>query len=49
MKQVDLKNLYDSGLSRLSKLKNSSYVYIVELEENHRHPALKEVLGLYYS
>ena len=49
MKQVDLKNLYDSGLSRLSKLQNSSYVYIVELEENHRHPALKEVLGLYYS
>jgi phosphate starvation-inducible PhoH-like protein len=49
MRQVDLRNLYDSGLSRLNKLKDSSYVYIVELQENHRHPALKEVLGLYYS
>lgn len=48
-KQVDLKNYYDSGLSKLDKLKNSPYVYIVELEENHRHPALKEVLRLYYT
>ena len=48
-RQVDLKNFSESGLSRLEKLNKSSYVYIVELQENHRHPALKEVLRLYYS
>lgn len=48
-KQVDLKHFNQSGLSKLNKLKDSPYVYIVELQENHRHPALKEVLRLYYS
>lgn len=48
-RQVDLKYNEDSGLSKIKNLENSSYVYIVELLENHRHPALKEVLRLYYS
>jgi phosphate starvation-inducible protein PhoH and related proteins len=48
-KQIDLKHFNQSGLSKLDKLKGSPYVYIIELQENHRHPALKEVLRLYYS
>lgn len=48
-RQVDLKHFSESGLSKLEKLKKSSYVYTIELQENHRHPALKEVLHLFYS
>jgi phosphate starvation-inducible protein PhoH and related proteins len=47
-KQIDLKNYYESGLSKINKLKDSKFVNIIELTENHRHPALKEVLSLYY-
>lgn len=47
--QIDLKPISHSAVSKLNKLSKSNYVYNVTLTENHRHPALKEVLELFYS
>jgi phosphate starvation-inducible PhoH-like protein len=47
-KQIDLKNRNDSAVHEISKLKDSDFVYVVNLEDNHRHAALDEVLKLLY-
>lgn len=47
--QIDLKNKNDSGIHDIPKLKDSKYVYIVELKDNHRHEALDDVLNRLYS
>lgn len=44
--QIDLKDKYFSGVSDLYRLEKSQYVNIITLYENHRHPALSEVLRL---
>lgn len=44
--QIDLKVKSDSAIWDIEKLKNSKYVSIIELKENHRHEAVKEVLEL---
>lgn len=44
--QIDLKNKSDSAIWEIEKLKNSKYVYVTELLENHRHPAVFELLEL---
>tara|TARA_R110000822_G_scaffold128195_28_gene263964 strand:- start:2659 stop:3309 length:651 start_codon:yes stop_codon:yes gene_type:complete len=47
--QIDLKFNNDSAVHEVAKLKDSQYVYRVRLEENHRHPAVNEVLKLLYT
>jgi phosphate starvation-inducible PhoH-like protein len=44
--QIDLKNKNNSASCEIEKLKNSEFVYITELNNNHRHPAVKNVLGI---
>jgi phosphate starvation-inducible PhoH-like protein len=44
--QIDLKKKTDSAIHELELLRESNYVYIKELKENHRHPAVFEVLDL---
>lgn len=44
--QIDLKKKTDSAIYDLEILKESKYVYIKELKQNHRHPAVFEVLDL---
>ncbi len=46
--QIDLKFPNDSAVHEISKLQNSQYVYTVKLTDNHRHPALDEILKLLY-
>lgn len=48
-KQIDLKNKLESATHGVSKIINSDYVYRIELLENHRHPAVDEVLDLLYN
>ena len=43
---IDLKKKTDSAIHELELLRESNYVYIKELKENHRHPAVFEVLDL---
>ena len=47
--QIDLKNKLDSAMTKVEKLKESSYVYVVHLQENYRHPAVKDVLERFYN
>ena len=47
--QIDLKFNNDSAIHEVPKLKNSKYVYTINLKDNHRHAALDEVLRLLYS
>jgi phosphate starvation-inducible protein PhoH len=44
--QIDLKYKNDSAIHDVVKLKESKYVHIVELKDNHRHEALNDVLKL---
>lgn len=44
--QIDLKKKSDSAISEIEKLKGSEFVYICELAENHRHPAVHSILNL---
>jgi phosphate starvation-inducible PhoH-like protein len=42
--QVDLKSVNDSAIHELAKIKDSNHVFKVVLEDNHRHPAIDDVL-----
>ena len=44
--QIDLKRPADSAFFSIEKLRTSNYVSIIELKENHRHPAVEELLEL---
>jgi phosphate starvation-inducible PhoH-like protein len=44
--QIDLKHRNDSAIHEVPKLKNSDFVYDVELKDNHRHESLDEILKL---
>ena len=44
--QIDLKDPNYSAINEVSKIKDSKYVYKVVLEDNHRHPAIDDVLRL---
>jgi len=47
--QIDLKFANDSAVHEVHKLKESSYVFNVNLKDNHRHESLDEVLKLLFS
>ena len=47
--QIDLKFANDSAIHEVPKLKESEYVYTINLKDNHRHESLDEVLKLLYS
>lgn len=47
--QIDLKNRATSAVHSIDLLKQSKYVCAVELKENHRHPAVEDVLNLLYN
>jgi phosphate starvation-inducible PhoH-like protein len=42
--QIDLRFPEDSAIHLVSKIQDSEYVYTCELTDNHRHPAVKELL-----
>jgi len=44
--QIDLKFKNDSAIHEVSKLQSSEYVSKIVLKDNHRHPALDDVLSL---
>ena len=44
--QIDLKFSNDSAIHEVPKLKDSEYVYTVNLKDNHRHEALDSILKL---
>lgn len=44
--QIDLKHKNDSASRHIMRLKDSDYVNIIELKENHRHEAVSQVLKL---
>lgn len=44
--QIDLKFVNDSAIHEVPKLKDSKYVYTINLKDNHRHEALDELLRL---
>src|SRR5210317_204575 len=44
--QIDLKFSNDSAIHEVPKVKESKYVYAVNLLDNHRHEALDELLNL---
>lgn len=44
--QIDLKRPLDSAFYSIERLQGSKYVSIIELKENHRHPAVEELLEL---
>ena len=47
--QIDLKFSNDSAVHEVHKLKESEYVFTVDLKDNHRHESLDEVLKLLFS
>jgi phosphate starvation-inducible PhoH-like protein len=47
--QIDLKFANDSAVHEVHKLKESTYVYTINLKDNHRHESLDEVLRLLFS
>ena len=47
--QIDLKFSNDSAVHEVHKLKESEYVFTVNLKDNHRHESLDEVLKLLFS
>jgi phosphate starvation-inducible protein PhoH and related proteins len=47
--QIDLKFSNDSAIHEVPKLKDSQYVYSIQLKDNHRHEALDEILKLLYT
>jgi phosphate starvation-inducible PhoH-like protein len=44
--QIDLKFPNDSAIHEVAKVKESKYVYSVNLLDNHRHESLDEILRL---
>jgi len=44
--QIDLKFSNDSAIHEVPKLKDSQFVYNIQLRDNHRHAALDELLNL---
>jgi phosphate starvation-inducible PhoH-like protein len=46
LQQIDLKHKNDSAINDVAKLQVSKYVSKIILKDNHRHPALDEVLSL---
>jgi len=44
--QIDLKDKFNSAIDDIAKLEQSSYVYKIVLEDNHRHSAIDSVLKL---
>lgn len=44
--QIDLPNKNNSAIHEISKIIGSDYVYSVELNDNHRHPAVDDVLNI---
>lgn len=44
--QIDLKDKRDSAIHDIEKLNGNNYVSIIELKENHRHPAVKQILEI---
>jgi len=44
--QIDLKYHNDSAVHEVSKLEQSEYVSSIKLQDNHRHPALNDILSL---
>jgi len=44
--QIDLKHKNDSAIHEVAKLQGSEYVMKIILKDNHRHPALDDVLSL---
>ena len=44
--QIDLKQYYNSAINELEKIKDNKHIIIIKLTENHRHPAVEEVLDL---
>lgn len=44
--QIDLKDKRDSAIHEIEKLSGNRYVSVIELKENHRHPAVKEILEI---
>lgn len=44
--QIDLKVKSESAIHEIQRLNESKFVSIIELKENHRHAAVKEVLNL---
>jgi len=44
--QIDLKQKAESAIHEVSKIKESKYVFKAILTDNHRHPAIDDVLGL---
>ena len=44
--QIDLKDENYSAIHEVAKIKDSEYVFKVVLEDNHRHPAVDDVLKL---
>lgn len=44
--QIDLKDKFNSAIDDIAKLEQSSYVYKIVLEDNHRHSAIDNVLKL---
>ena len=47
--QIDLKCTNDSAVHEVHKLKDSEFVYSVNLKDNHRHESLDNVLKLLFS
>jgi len=46
--QIDLKSVNDSAIHSVAKLRESQYVHTVTLKDNHRHPALDDILKLLF-
>jgi predicted ribonuclease YlaK len=44
--QIDLRDENYSAINEVAKIKDSQYVYKVVLEDNHRHPAVDDVLEM---
>ena len=47
--QIDLKFSNDSAVHDVPKIKDSKYVFYINLKDNHRHIALDEILKMLYS
>lgn len=44
--QIDLPTKNISAVNDIYKISHSQYVYVAELTENHRHPAVSNILKL---
>lgn len=44
--QIDLRNPATSAIHLIDKIQQSRYVYVTTLKDNHRHPAVEELLEI---